>query len=56
MADTTATRRVAIVTGFDLGVQHARTAAAPPARAGIARAHQFRAGVRVDTHYSVGVT
>jgi hypothetical protein len=41
---------------FDLGVQHARTAAAPLARAGISRGYQFRAGVRLDTQYSVSVT
>jgi hypothetical protein len=38
---------------FDLGVLHAQTAAAPLARAGIACAHSFRAGVRFETRYSI---
>ena len=40
---------------FDLGVLHAQNAAAPLARAGIACARQFRAGVRLDTNYSISL-
>ncbi len=40
---------------FDLGVLHARNAATPLVRAGIACAHPFRAGVRFETRYSIGL-
>jgi hypothetical protein len=40
---------------FDLGILHAQTGAAPLARAGISCAHQFRAGIRFDTRYSIGL-
>ena len=40
---------------FDLGVLHARNAAAPLARAGIPCAHPFRASVPFDTRYSISL-
>ena len=41
---------------FDLGVLYAHDGHSPLARAGIACAHPFAAGVRLDTAYSIAVT
>jgi hypothetical protein len=40
---------------FDLGILHAQNGASPLALAGIVCAHQFRAGIRFDTRYSIGL-